>query len=123
MELGDADADAGQQPAEPGELGSARCRHADAEPPEALDGPYGARMPGGDEHRERRGGGQAEHEAGRLAGSARTEAQQRLERRRGEIHLALRQRLGGARLGARRPDRDLQSLARKVAFGLGHPDR
>src|SRR5256886_5608250 len=78
MELGDADADASQQPAEPGELGSARCRHADAEPPEALDGPYGARMPGGDEHRERRGGGQAEHEAGRLAGSARTEAQQRL---------------------------------------------
>src|SRR5439155_1551245 len=49
MELGDADADASQQPAEPGELGSARCRHGDAEPPEALDGPYRARMPGGDE--------------------------------------------------------------------------
>src|SRR5207245_2436359 len=42
MELRDTDAGAGQQPAEPGELGRARCRHADAEPRKVLDRPHGA---------------------------------------------------------------------------------
>ena len=123
VELGDADAGAGEEPAEPDELGRTRRRHGDAQPLEVLDRAHAARMRRGDEHREWRGRREPEHQAGRLVGGARAEAQQRLERRRGEIHLALGQRLGGAGLGAGRPDRDLQPLAREVALGLGHPDR
>src|SRR5207237_4239868 len=44
-------------------------------------------------------------------------------RGRGEIDLRLRERLGGADLGARRPERDRQTLAGEVALGVGDTQR
>ena len=123
MELSDADAVAGEQPAEPGELGRAGRRHADAQPRQVFDRPDAARMRRGDEHRERRSGCQPEHQTRRLASDVWAEAQERLERRRGEVHLALSQRLSGAGLGACRPDGDGEALPREVALGFSHPDR
>ena len=120
--LGDAEARAGQEPAEPGMLGRSRRRDAHTQRGEVLDRSDGAGVRAGHQQGDRGRGGQPEDEPRGLIGRPQTEAQDRLERRGGEIRLALGQRLGGAGFGPRRPDRDREPLRSEVALGLGNPD-
>ena len=96
MDVGDADAAAGQEPAEPGVLGGARSDDADAEAGEVLDRAHRVDVLGGDEQDHGRRRGEPEDEPWRLTRLARPEAQEGLECRRCQVRLALGERLGGS---------------------------
>src|SRR5438874_4894802 len=75
VDVGDADAAAGQEPAEPGVLGGARSDDADAEAGEVLDRAHRVDVLGGDEQDHGRRRGEPEDEPWRLTRLARPEAQ------------------------------------------------
>jgi hypothetical protein len=117
--LRDAEAGPREQPGEPGLLGSAGAREADARAREVLDRPYDARVRVGHHEDHRWCGRETEHDPRRLRGQPRAEAKDGLERRGHQVGLPLGERLGGARLGAGRLEGDGQALPREVALRGG----